>query len=287
MKILDYEREPMEVLQIAREDFRQNINSALMAGSNLADYVKGKLVDTLPNIIMGLSSVGQTLEIDKKAPLSKDQHKFLKIVKEIPYSELRELKAFNAEGVKVSYLDFLMLLDPTMHYVNNIQKQVLEPYMFFLAQLVTDKKASISTQNDKLDYQKLEKAREAIFKDFSKMYDKDSYKASCNVKDVVDRNADWTVVLEKNAACMHMVNAIDRHLIRSQITLCTDYLNIIYNNLKSGDTEKNSPEVAERLSNGAYQVASEIQLLSTTHYRALALNGSIENTIAAIVKAVG
>ena len=87
--------------------------------------------------------------------------------------------------------------------------------------------------------------------------------------------------------CTANVNSINRELLQRQIKQCVDYLKIINDNLDKEQMKDTSRETAARLSNGAYQVAKTCELFSTTYYRVLAMNGSIENTIAHILKTVG
>lgn len=237
------------------------------------------LTQLLPGITASFKNTKETVDLPNIKPLSKQQTNFLKVLKDVPFTEVGELKAYTPEGMGKSYLEYLKVLVTVTEYIKTIQGDVLQPYVLFLAQLMSDKQAAFTTDSKKKEYELLEKHREGIYKEFSKMYVKDSYAAETKVKNVVDRNADWTTVLALLNTCVANMESIDRELIKRQVKQCSDYLDLIYDGLKKDDVKDTSQEAAARLSNGAFQVAKECELLATTYYRVLALNGSIENTI--------
>lgn len=274
---------PEQELSYARESFA----SALSQGMTHASDFASKLKETFPSIIRGFAPVKDVVILPELIQLNKDQSKFMKTIHDIPYSELRELKAYTPEGVFVTYLEFIQVLHPVTEYLKGIQKNVTSPYLLLLAQVVSDTKASGSSNNHRNEYQKLEAYREAAYKQFSKLYAKDSFKAETQVKHVIERNADWGTVLHLLNQCVANMQAIDREAIKNQIQQCSDYLDILYKYLNENKLNGTSLEAAQSLSDGAYQVAQELTFLSTTYYRVLALNGSVENTIAHVVKSVG
>lgn len=245
------------------------------------------LKKVMPGLVNSFSGTVDAVKLPDIAPLKKDQTKFLKVLKDVPFSEIGELRAYSPEGMSKLYLEYFEVLLPVTTYLKTIQSEVIQPYTLFLAQLVSDKLATISTNNKKQEYIKLEEQREQIYKDFSKMYEKDSYKAETIVKCVVERNQDWLAVFSKLNECTNNIQSIDKELLKRQIQQCVDYLAIIQDNLEKDTMVNTSKEVAARLSNGAYQIAKTAELYSTTYYRVLALNGSIENTIEHILKVVG
>lgn len=272
---LEFTTSPEQELRYANESF----SSAIANGFSALNEVAAKLKGLLPGIIQGFSSTQDTVVLPDIVPLDKYQKKFLADIENIPFSELRELRAYVPEGVSVPYLEYLNVLVPITNYLKDIQRDVTSPYLFLLAQMVSDVNASISTKSEHGTYQKIKNARTVAYASFAKLYDKDSYKAQTTVKYVVDRNADWKTVLTQLKACVTNVESVDREGIKRQIKQCTDYLEIIYQNLSKDNTKNTSQEAAQNLAAGAYEVAQELQFFSTTYYRVLALNGSVENTI--------
>lgn len=245
------------------------------------------LTQLLPGITASFKNTKENVDLPEIKPLNKNQTAFLKLLKEVPFTEVGELKAYTPEGMGKTYIEYLKVLVTVTEYIKTIQGDVMQPYVLFLAQLVSDKKASFSSDSKKKEYELLEKHRDNIYKEFSKMYIKDSYAAETKVKNVVDRNADWNTVLQLLNTCTANMESVDRELIKRQVKQCSDYLDLIYDGLKKDDVKDTSQEAAARLSNGAYNVAKTLELYSTTHYRVLAITGSIENTIKHICNVLG
>jgi hypothetical protein len=245
------------------------------------------LTQLLPGIISSFKNTKQTVDLPNIKPLDKDQKAFLNLLKEVPYTEIGELRAYTPEGMGKTYLEYINVLLHVTEYVKTIQGDVLQPYVLFLAQLLSDKQSAFISDSNKREYDLLEKHRDGIYKEFSKMYVKDSYAAETKVKAIVDRNADWVTVLTLLNQCVANMESIDRELIKRQVKQCSDYLNLIYDGLKKDSVKDTSQEAAARLSNGAYNVAKELELAATTYYRVLAMSGSVKNTIDHIKNTLG
>jgi len=223
-------------------------------------------------------------DVPKVLPLPKDQAKFLKVIDAIPYSEIGELKAYVPEGMSCTYLEFLEQLLPVTMYLQTLQSNVVSPFVMFLAQFVSDKKMSETTNHLKQEYVKMETHRELIYKNFGKLYNKNSYAAETQVKKAISRNNDWKVVFIELNKCIANLESIDREAIKREVKQATDYIELIVKEFSNNPNRKASEEAAQRLANGCYSVAKELELLSTTYYRALAVRGSIENTMEHIKK---
>lgn len=243
------------------------------------DPISNMFRGLVPNILKSFRGTETTVDLPVITPLSRDQKKFLKLLQDIPYTELSELKAYVPEGMRVTYLEYLNILIPVTEYLKTIQGNVLQPYCMFLAQMVSDVKMSTTIDSKKNFYDNLEGYREGTYKVFSGLYDKDSYKAETKVKLVVERNQDWVAVLNKLNEVVENVKSVDLDLIKKSVVEATTYLELFYKTLESDTDKKTSREAASRLAEGAYTVAKELEFFSSTYYRVLALNGSIENTI--------
>jgi hypothetical protein len=245
------------------------------------------LKSLVPGIISAFKGSETVVVLPEIIKLNKDQKKFLKVLEAIPYSEVGELKAYVPEGMNCTYLEYLALLLPVTEYFKGLQSNVVQPYCLFLAQLVSDVKSSTTTDSQAQVYRKIQSHREYTYSAFSKLYDKDSYVAETKVKSVVQRNADWTSILNRVNEATANIQAVDIDMLKKQVISATEYLELIYQDLQKGTDKQTSKEAASRLAEGAYQVASELEFFATTYYRVLALNGQIANTIENINRVYG
>jgi hypothetical protein len=274
---------PAYELHYARESFASSLAQGM---SHASDFTK-KLKDLMPSIIRGFAPSKEIATLPKIENISKEQTQFLKILKDIPYTELRERPAQTPEAMRVSYLEFLQVLLPVTRYIKDIEARVIRPYVFFLAQMVSDTKGALTTNSYKKEYAALIQNRDKAYSDFSPLYTPSSTDSARQVKDVVQRNSDWSLVLPQLNECVNNMQAIDLESIKSQVQQCSDYLDILHAYLQENKLQATSLEAAQALSEGAWQVAQELQFMSTTHYRVLALNGCVENTISNITQALG
>ena len=279
---LTYTLTPEEKLFYASESLTEAINKGFSTLSEAAAKLKG----LMPGIIQGFSATKDAVVLPDIVPLDKYQKAFLSEIEGVPYTELRELRAFVPEGVSVTYLEYLKTLVPVTAYLKDIQRDVTSPYLFLLAQMVSDVNANISTKSEQATYEKMKAVRDEAYESLAKLYEKNSYKAMTKVGAVIERNADWKDVFTQLKSCVINVESVNRESIARQIKQCTDYLEIIYQNLSKDNAKSTSQEAAQNLAAGAYEVAQQLQFFSTTYYRVLALNGSVKNTIEHIQKSI-
>lgn len=243
-------------------DFAGFVSNVFNAFRNTGNYLQ----------VRGFAKSAQT------TPLTKENKKFLELVGSVPFTEMRQIRAYVPEGMSCTYLEILDQLVESSEYLKGLYAQVVHPYSLYLARFLSDKNTSLSPESKRFEYAKLEEARDARIAEFTKLYKSDSYKTESTIGLVINRNADWNEVLLKQKTVIANLEAVDRKALKREIDQCTDYLALIADNIKrSGQNTR--PEAAERLSLGAYQVAKEIEYFSNTYYRALSVNAAIDKTV--------
>ena len=233
-----------------------------------------------------LLEVKGLVKYEDQNPLSKEGKAFIQTVNSVAYVDLMKLSATVPEGMICTYVQILTPLLETSEYLKGIQAHVVQPYSLYLASFLSNQNTSMSSESKKFEYDKLEKARDARVAAFNKLYKADSYITQTTVGKVVDRNADWLSVLTMQQKIMTNLEAVNRKAIKSETANCVDYLALITDSLKRNKTNT-TPEAAERLSLGAYQVAKELEFFSVNYYRALGLSAAIESTMAHIKRVYG
>lgn len=243
-------------------DFAGFVSNVFNAFRNTGNYLQ----------VRGFAKSAQT------TPLTKENKKFLELVGSVPFTEMRQIRAYVPEGMSCTYLEILDQLVESSEYLKGLYAQVVHPYSLYLARFLSDKNTSLSPESKRFEYAKHEEARDARIAEFTKLYKSDSYKTESTIGLVINRNADWNEVLLKQKTVISNLEAVDRKALKREIDQCTDYLALIADNIKrSGQNTR--PEAAERLSLGAYQVAKEIEYFSNTYYRALGVNAAIDKTV--------
>lgn len=272
----------LEALQYASESLSSQVSN-----------IGGKLLKLMPEIVTGFFTVKDDLAAPKEAlpklreaKLRGNQEDFLRITRDIPYSELRELRAYVPAGLSTTYLDAFGALLPATEYIMAIRGQVIEPYMHLLGQLVSDQNSTLSTKDYSKIFQKAQATRKAVMGNLDGCFVRGD-KNETTVRHVIGRNADWPAVLQANNTVVANLDAIDLPGIERQLQQCSDYLTILFERLKEGGMANASPEVANGLSEGAYNVALEMQMLAAVYFRALQMSQSVESTVAHITECMG
>lgn len=252
----------------------------------------GDFANYVSNIFNAFRHTGDLLEVKGFArhldqiPMSKENKLFIGTVNSVAYADLMKLSATVPEGMACTYLQMLTPLLETSEYLKGIQAHVVQPYSLYLASFLSNENTSLSTETKRFEYSKLETNRNARLSEFTKLYDADSYNTKTLVGRVIERNADWQTVLAMLQKTTANLEAVDRKAIKREIDNCVDYLALITDSLKRNKS-RTSPEAAERLSLGAYQVAKEMEYFSISYYRALGLSAAIEDTMSHIKNVYG
>lgn len=281
---------PAQQLQYASESLSDLMTSGMSVAGNFAN----RLLSAMPEIVQGFLPVKAELDAPQEVvqhlrelKLSRDQDKFLRVASAVPYSDLRELRAFVPAGLSATYLDLLAVLLPASEHAMDVRSLVIEPYLMLLAKLVSDKQGTVSTQSHAAAYKKLSVNREEFTQRFAKLYKHNSEETQTTIKHVVERNGDWKPVLQSINTVAVNLEAVDLQGIQKQLAQCSDYLDLLYERLQKGEMSDATREVAQGLADGAYSVAQEMQFLSGVYFRALQLTKAVDDTIVHVNKNLG
>lgn len=287
MTTLNFSKDNIKELTIASEGMSHVIektyNGLLDKTKKISDY----LSDLLPTVKAVIEDSSKKLELETIPELNKDQKVFLEVANKYPFQEMRELKAWKPEGSNCTYLEFTNELVSQIDRANNIKKVIIDPYMVFLAKLVSRDNSINSTNSNKALFFNLETSRNKAYDSISKLYKEDSVESITTVGKVIDRNNDWVEVLQKVNLITDKVNQIKIKDIQSDISICNNYLSDIMDDIKKEDTLNISPETIKQLADYTYQVAKEVEFFSVTYFRVLTIKGSVENTMEQVIKVKG
>lgn len=282
MKKLITKQSAIIELAIANEDMSNIIKHIYTSGVSGLTSFSNQLQSIIPNAIAALKELNVPKETVPE--LNKNKSSFIQLVDKYPYSEVKELKAFKPEGLGVSYLQFLDVLDSEINHVLKLEKEILDPYCTYLAKLVSlpeEIKALDTKQNT---YKNINDRRESATAVLSKCYKKDSYEAITTVVNVVDRNRDWSIIINRLNSSIYNINKIDKKSIEEKVKLCEQYLDVLYDKYNKQELSNITPEVIKAITDSTYQVAKEIEFFAALYFRVLTLKGSVENTIEHITK---
>lgn len=274
MKTISFTYTPEEELVYAQE----SITSMMTAMLDTVNETRQRLINALPGLKRGFAGNTDLTALHGFAGMTSDQAALLKNLRHVTYGEIRNVNATVPEGMTSTYLTYLQALKPAVEHLRDIVPNVVMPYTVFLAHLVSNKSAALSTNGGGIDYDKLERARDASYAALGACFSKGTHVRS-TVGEVVERNADWVQVLKETKELSDIIGQIKRDRVRELTRQCEDYLEAIYQNLQSGSIEEIAPEAARSLARGAYQVASELTYFSVVYYRVLTLTAAVDRSV--------
>jgi hypothetical protein len=190
------------------------------------------------------------------------------------YAELREIKVQVPQGMQSDFVTTLEALLLLTQHVKGAYRDVLQPYVQFLAQVAGHDGSRLATNDERKHYEKLEENREALISGLTKCFGS-STQSHARYGDAVARNADLPKIFELAKACGDTINSVTPKQVKDCVSQASDYLGVLYENLNTAQDPKTSHEFAQHLSLGAYQVAKEVELYSLTHYRVLVMVQSV------------
>ena len=224
-------------------------------------------------------------DLDKIPPLPKDQQKFLKLVKSLPYTSISDLSGFCPEGLVKPYLEYLRALEDVTDRTSHLIADTLVPYEQFLARFASD---HLFSQDAATDKKRLDGLEQTMLKDNTKLatfFKKNSHEGRAEIKKLVARNGDWEPVMQSLAVCIRNVERVKLDEVKSRVKNCTDIIEVILREFnKPGTDRKVSQEAALRMGRHASVVAKELEHFSATYYRVLSMRGALEKTMGQITR---
>jgi hypothetical protein len=251
---------------------------ALEAGLSLD--LNGLLKNTFPNIVQGFTALkGRFAPDDTAFQLPAHQQDFMTELGKHSYLDISPLAAFVPEGLKVSYLEYSEVLTRAAVHASGTSVDTINKFAVFLAQLVSNADAKLTTTSMRRELTVAENERNDINKALGKCFGLGSTRTEVTYSDVVARNKDWVAVFKASEALVKLMSSVDRKTLNKKIDECVQLLGIITNKINRGELAGVSPQVVTNLSDGAYAVAQEMEFFAAIYYKTLAYSQCVNRTM--------
>lgn len=237
----------------------------------------------VPSVLSGLSAFKGMFTQTPAVGLAGEKN-FLSAIAKRTYPTLMPLTAFVPEGLKTTYLDYAIPLTVSATHARGCVS-VIDEFAVFLSMLVSNKEAVLETSSRKRYFAELMLQREKVNKDVQACFGTGT-RTDSKVEEVIRRNGDWKTVFDMATDLSRQINLIERSHLNKKVDECVDLIERIQRQITEGHFEKVSPEVLLDLSDGAFQVASELEFYSVTYYRVQAFEQAITRTMAHVQKVI-
>jgi|SRR6185312_4360652 len=239
--------------------------------------LSGLIQRIFPSVKGGLDGFKGMFSQEPAVALTGNEKSFLNTVEKRSYPNMMPLTAFVPEGLKVTYLEYSAALYPGVEHARG-SVAVIDEFAVFLAMLVSNRSSILETATRKKQYAELMLQRERVNKDIQACFN-DTTRTTVKVEDVVKRNADWKPALEAANGLTKSINLIERSHLSKKVNECSELLDRISRLVNENYFDKVSPEVLLDLSDGAYQVAAELEFYSIMYYRVQAYAHAVSRTM--------
>jgi hypothetical protein len=241
--------------------------------------VTGMLKQIFPDIKKHFLDFTQRFSgTDKPVPLSRHQASFMKLLERHNYVDISPLTVYCPEGMKGTYLELAAVLKRGAEHSAKVM-DLLNQYTTYLALLITNEYQRFSTENSAKVYQGLQEARTSLLKDIGACFNPGRHDTTMKYGEAVARNKDWELVFGEVDTLSKLSNSVSREKLNAKVKEATQYMEKIVQMLKDGKMESTAYEVAQELSEGAYQIACELEFFSTMYFRVMAFNTSINESV--------
>jgi hypothetical protein len=250
-----------------------------------ATDLQGFLKNILPSVTAELSNFVNRFTPEEPAiQVSSKQQSFLKELAKHSYMDIRVITAYVPEGMSSKYQDYGVTLDNAVNHVSKIMDGMLAPYSLFLSQLISNEDSKLSSNSFESFYAGMEKYRNSVNVELGAHFTKGSTKTDVTIGDVIARNNDWSGVFKNCDDMVAVMNKIDRKAINKKIKECSELLDIVSKKITRNELAGISPAAVTNLSNGAYQIASELEFLASIYYKTLAFSTAVNRTTENLTK---
>ena len=261
----------------------QRVALESFAGANATEL----LTNTFPNLYEGIVKFFGTFNPNEPSvELNKDEIKFIKSLEAHKYSDLMPLLAYVPDGLNTDYLSYAKTLLPAAAHAATILSNTLSKYTVFLGGLINNQDSKFSTNSFEITYRELERVRDDLNKKIGMCFKHGSSKSEVTYGDVVTRNNDWERLLPIVRNMTQLINGVDRKQLNNKIKECGELLDVILKKVENKEFEGMSPEAITNLSDGAYQMARELEFFSSVYYRVMSLTTCIKHTMEHYYKCV-
>lgn len=245
--------------------------------------MSGLVRRVMPSIQSGIKGFREAFGQAPAVGVTSDQKRFLSdVVAKRTYNTLEPLTAYVPQGLKVTYLEYAQVLYNAVEHAATAP-QVINEYATFLAQLVSNKMSLSVTSSKRRLYQDMQETRLKLAQEVQKCFD-NTARSETKVENVIKRNSEWSTLFVHCENISRVINSVERSVLQKKVDECTDLLDAISRQIAEGHFDKASPEVLLDLSEGAYQVASELEFYSVMYYNAQTFTHAVTRTLERITK---
>lgn len=239
----------------------------------------------MPSLFQGLKSAftGDLMPSDA-VQFTRDQRKFLEMIEKHNYFDLQPLKVYTPESLKASYTQYsaqlMMAVERTVSGIDAL----VENFSVLIANLVTNRGSQLSTKDVANIYKRVGDDRKQTAAALDACFDFNQHLTESTYGRAVSRNADWNDVFKNVIMTGDRINTVDRAKLKKQLAGIASSMDVLIKMQEDGKLDDIAGEMVTAIAEGSWQVAKEIEYYSILHYRVIAFDKAVEDSVVRLKK---
>lgn len=269
----------------AKKDMELAKEAAIMSVPHIAqEGVSELLKTTMPSIVNGFQALINTIKPKETVLLLTIKEALLfDRVEKITYINLADLQLPVPEGMQAKYLTYIAILEDAVDYCQGISAN-LEEFTKWVAKIITNASMRADTARHDNRWRKMQDEREVRYKAIGSCFGP-TVNATLKYSKLLDRNADWKEVINRAKGITNNINKINRASLLKEAKHVQSLLEKVLETSKRNGFDATAPEVLASLSEGSFQIASELEFYSVVFYRVSTFMNRLEAAVATLDKA--
>jgi hypothetical protein len=151
--------------------------------------------------------------------------------------------------------------------VFRMENKALQEYNMILSSFITNKDDKISIKDHTAFFTRVRNEREDLMGDLNKFFKNNNNKTRAPLRSVMQRFKDVEPFLEATTALTSTQNKASLDKIHNATNQCADLLDIIIKSMSEGKMDNISPEAANNIATGAYEIGKYVEFVSLVYFR--------------------
>jgi DNA polymerase/3'-5' exonuclease PolX len=246
--------------------------------------------ELLPNFVKSITDFYSTLVVAENQ-LTLDLIKadsLEKTLKEVDYAAVRKMLVVGPKGLKGTYLDYLGAVEKAVDHAESLREKVLSPFMSWVTLLLSTPENLMSVRKPPLVSNDRIKLIDTIKEDLTKNIDPNSHQQRHLYGKLVQRNKDWSAVVDKTNELIDRYSRTDRKQIKQMVDDTVEALNrLILRVEEDPETYEMSGTTVATLAEQSYLLGKELEHYATTGYLLQELHTTVTDTVEELKKVFG
>ena len=204
-----------------------------------------------------------------KISFTRNEKKILELLPSVPYDELAVLRLAVPEGFQGNYNTYFSVLAQSFAYHQSIALPAIEKYYIELASIITNRNAKLSLKDRTDQTKSLTSSREKLNDDLSSFFLTRSTQAEQPFGKLFTNEHEVKQLFRQRYELQDLLKNTKLNLVTGHVENIKSSLDVLIKMAEEGKIEELSPAQLRNLTEGAYEVASQVEFFAINYFRTI------------------